>query len=75
MEVGPSTAPMMPILAASLRVKPSASATSRVPKMPNWPAAPISTMRGFSSSGPKSVMAPMPMKISRGNSSVEMPAA
>ena len=42
--------------------------------MPNWPAAPSNTMRGFDSSGPKSVMAPMPMKSSRGKSSVAMPA-
>ena len=66
-------APMMPIDAASFRVKPSISARISVRKMPNWPAAPSSTIRGFSSSGPKSVSAPMPMKISSGKSSLPMP--
>ena len=64
---------MMPIDAASGRVKPNASASSSVRKIPNWPAAPSSTIRGFSSSGPKSVSAPMPMKISSGKSSLRMP--
>ena len=66
-------APMMPIDAASGRVKPSSSASNSVRKMPNCPAAPSSTRRGFSSSGPKSVSAPMPMKMSSGNSSLLMP--
>ena len=66
-------APMMPIDAASGREKPSSSAAISVRKMPNCPAAPSSTRRGFSSSGPKSVSAPMPMKISNGNSSLVMP--
>jgi hypothetical protein len=41
--------------------------------MPNWPAAPSSIIRGFSSSGPKSVIAPMPTKISSGNISFSTP--
>jgi len=43
--------------------------------MPNWPAAPSSTIFGFSSSGPKSVSAPIPMKISSGNSSLATPTS
>ena len=74
MEVGPSMAPMMPMLAAWFMSNFSSSASSSVPKMPNCPAAPSSTMRGFSSSGPKSVMAPMPTKMSSGNNSVSTPA-
>ena len=66
-------APMMPIEAASLRVKPSSSARISVRKMPNCPAAPSSTILGFSSNGPKSVSAPIPMKISSGNSSFVIP--
>ena len=66
-------APMMPIDAACSRVNPKPSASSSVRKMPNWPAAPSSTIFGFSSSGPKSVMAPMPTKISSGNSSLPTP--
>ena len=45
----------------------SARAPSSVPKMPNCAAAPRSSVRGFASIGPKSVMAPTPMKISSGN--------
>ena len=66
-------APMMPMEAASSREKPSSSASSSTAKMPNCPAAPSSTMRGFSSSGPKSVSAPMPMKMSSGNISLPTP--
>ena len=76
MEVGPSAAPMMPMEAASLRLEARASrATIIVPKMPNCAAAPSSTSLGFSSSGPKSVMAPTPMKMSSGKSSFLMPAS
>ena len=75
MDVGPSIAPMTPMEAASGRVKPIARASSMTAKMPNWPAAPRRTIFGFSSSGPKSVIAPMPMKISSGNSSFSMPAS
>jgi hypothetical protein len=67
-------APMTPIATLCCTVNPSASASSSVRKMPNWPAAPSSRMRGFSSSGPKSVMAPMPMNTRTGNSSVNTPA-
>ena len=47
----------------------------RTPKIPNCPAAPSRIIRGFSSNGPKSVMAPIPMKIRSGNSSFSIPAS
>ena len=44
--------------------------------MPNWAAAPKSISQGFSSSGPKSIIAPMPMNSSSGNASLaSMPAS
>ncbi len=42
------------------------TAPSRVAKMPNCAAAPRNSVRGLASSGPKSVMAPTPMKITSG---------
>ena len=74
MEVGPSAAPMMAMEAASFRSKPSRLATDSVKKMPNCAAAPNSSMRGLESSGPKSIIAPMPMNSKSGNSSLAMPA-
>ena len=44
-----------------------------VRKMPNCPAAPSRKILGFSSNGPKSVIAPIPMKISSGKSSLATP--
>ncbi len=64
---------MMPMEAASFRSKPAITATTRVKKMPNWAAAPKRNIFGLESSGPKSIMAPMPMNSSRGNSSLAMP--
>ena len=75
MEVGPSAAPMMAMEAASCKVKPSRRASDRVKKMPNWAAAPQRIILGLESSGPKSIIAPMPMKSSSGKSSVAMPAS
>ena len=43
--------------------------------MPNWPAAPSRIIRGFSSSGPKSVIAPIPTKMRIGKSSFATPAS
>ena len=60
---------------ASSLSKPSAKASSKVRKMPNWPAAPSKMILGFSSNGWKSVMAPMPMKINNGKTSVSTPAS
>ena len=80
MEVGPSAPPMMPMEAASWRVKSmpgirveSTRAPSSAPKIPSWAAAPRSAVLGLAMSGPKSVMAPTLMKISRGNSPVVIP--
>ncbi|MPM73175.1 hypothetical protein SDC9_120151 [bioreactor metagenome] len=75
MAVGPSAAPMMPIEAASLMSNPKNTATAIVKKIPNWAAAPNNSMNGFCRSGPKSIMAPMPIKINNGNSSVLIPAS
>ena len=72
--VGPSAAPMTAMDAASGRSKNSPASTS-VTKMPNCAAAPNSMSHGFSSSGPKSIIAPMPMKSSSGNSSLDIPAS
>ncbi len=41
-------------------------------KMPNCAAAPKMSRNGLKSSGPKSIMAPMPMKSSSGKSSVSI---
>ena len=80
MAVGPSAPPMMPMEAASKRSKSmpgtyleSSSAPMRVVKMPNWAAAPSSAVLGLASIGPKSVMAPMPMKMIRGKAPDLMP--
>ena len=79
MEVGPSAPPMMPMDAASLMLKVmpgttfSARAPRSAPKMPNWAAAPRRAVRGFASMGPKSVMAPTPMKMRHGNTPDSMP--
>ena len=69
MEVGPSAAPIMAIEAASLSSKPKRRAMLSVKKMPNCAAAPKSRSFGFERSGPKSIIAPMPIKRSRGKSS------
>ena len=61
MAVGPSAAPMTAMEAASFKSKKK-PARKRVKKMPNCAAAPKSISHGFSSSGPKSIIAPMPMK-------------
>ena len=49
---------------------PAAPADHDVKKMPNCAAAPKSSSLGFASSGPKSIIAPMPMNSSSGNSSL-----
>ena len=73
MAVGPSQAPMMPMQTASSFGNPRARARTRARKIPNCPAAPSRKVDGLERTGPKSVMAPIPMKISRGKSSFEMP--
>ena len=69
MEVGPSAAPMMPMEAASIRSKPNNAATVMVRNTPNWAAAPNSSNFGLESTGPKSIIAPMPIKSSSGMAS------
>ena len=64
--VGPSAPPMMPIDAALCGEKPSARAPRKVMKMPICAAAPSSRLFGFESSAAKSVIAPMPRKMSGG---------
>ena len=80
MDVGPSAAPMMPMETASRKVKPIDGKSSEmamtamiVRKIPNCAAAPKNAIRGFWNNGRKSVMAPMPIKIRHGNSSVMIP--
>ena len=74
MAVGPSAPPMMPMEAAcsgeKLMMPPvmpaMLPASMNAAKMPNWAAAPSSRLFGLASSGPKSVMAPTPRKMSDG---------
>ena len=66
MEVGPSAPPIMEIAAAALSLKPSAIAPKYAAKIPNCAAAPSKKLLGFAIRGPKSVMAPTPMKIRDG---------
>ena len=61
---------MMPMEAASARSKPSSTAATMVKKMPNCAAAPKSSILGFESKGPKSIIAPMPMNSSSGSASL-----
>ena len=57
----------MPMADASFRVKkPDANAPQKAMNMPTCAAAPSSTNLGFDSIVEKSVMAPMPKKISGG---------
>ena len=66
MAVGPSAPPIMPIAPASAGVNPRARAMSNAPKIPTWAAAPISISRGWEMREEKSVIAPIPRKISGG---------
>ena len=66
MAVGPSAPPIMPMAPASLGANPSARARRYAPKIPSCAAAPIRIRRGCEMSALKSVMAPMPKKISGG---------
>ena len=66
MAVGPSAPPMMPMDAACGPVKPRQMAPKNATKTPSWAAAPSSRLFGSAISGPKSVIAPTPMKMSEG---------
>ena len=57
---------LMPIAPASAGVKPRNSATMNARKIPSCAAAPSSRLIGLAISGPKSVIAPTPMKMSGG---------
>ena len=60
-EVGPSAAPITAIDAAFFRSKPSNTASSSAAKMPNCAPAPNKNRLGFARSGPKSIIAPIPI--------------
>jgi len=64
--VGPSAPPMMPIAPACIGSKPIANAIMYAPKIPNCAAAPINISLGFEINAEKSVIAPIPKKISGG---------
>ena len=74
---------MMPMEAAALigatpkKSLPNTAARPSAPKsakkMPNCAAPPRSAIFGFAISGPKSVIAPTPMKIMIGKTPVSMP--
>ena len=67
MAVGPSAPPMMPMEAAWASLKRlERRQPTKVMKMPSWAAAPRSRLLGLAIRGPKSVIAPTPMKIREG---------
>ena len=66
MAVGPSAPPMIPIAPAWLGSNPMSRAMIYAPKIPNCAAAPISINLGLEISAEKSVMAPIPRKMSGG---------
>ncbi len=68
-EVGPSAAPIIPIEAASLISNPNTTATTIVAKIPNCAAAPNKNIFGLDNSGPKSIIAPIPINNRIGRAS------
>ena len=66
MDVGPSAPPIMAIAPASPVLNAKAIAPKKVPKIPICAAAPSNTSFGFESMVEKSVIAPIPRKISGG---------
>ena len=66
-------APITAIDAAWLSGKPSSVARISVAKIPSCPAAPRMAKYGCERSGRKSIIAPMPMKMNSGKSSVWIP--
>jgi hypothetical protein len=64
---------MIPIADASLSEKPSATALVRATNTPSCDAAPRRKVFGLERRGPKSVIAPMPRKISGGKISSSIP--
>ena len=75
-EVGPSAPPIILIAEHCFMVKSttpvyceSAAAPTSEPKIPNCAAPPSSAVLGLARSGPKSVIAPTPIKMRRGKNS------
>ena len=68
-EVGPSAAPIIPIAAASFRSKLKITASNIVKKIPNCAAPPNKNIFGLESSGPKSIIAPIPINKRIGKAS------
>ena len=66
MAVGPSAPPMIPIAPACIGSNPIAKAVIYAPKIPNCAAAPTSISFGLEIRAEKSVIAPIPRKISGG---------
>ena len=64
---------MIPIDEASNALNPRRIAPRNVMKIPSWAAAPKSKLLGLEISGPKSVVAPIPRKISGGKISHSIP--
>ena len=73
MLVGPSAAPIIAMEADSIGPNPQRVAMQSVKNMPNCAAAPKSISFGLVSTGPKSIIAPMPMKSTSGKNSFAMP--
>ena len=69
MEVGPSAAPMIPMEAASRKSNPISVATQIAKKIPNCAAAPNKNKIGYDKSGPKSIIAPIPINKRIGSAS------
>ena len=57
---------MMEIAAAALSLKPKPMAPKYAAKIPNCAAAPSKKLLGLAIRGPKSVIAPTPIKIREG---------
>ena len=75
-EVGPSAAPITPILAASGSENPkNLYAIKPAIKIPPWATIPNSNIHGRCKSGLKSIIAPTHIKIKSGNTSVIIPAS
>ena len=66
-DVGPSAPPMIDTAAAASSLNPKSIAKRYAVNIPICAAAPSKKLIGFAISGPKSVIAPTPRKISDGN--------
>ena len=75
MEVGPSAAPMMAMEGRVLQGKAQQARKRQGEEDAELGRRAAEDHLGLESSGPKSIIAPMPMKSSSGKSSVAMPAS